>query len=274
MRTVARQSVHTLASAGKTSHPSSYAVEPDALYALPLDAFVRERDAAARRLRAAGEPERGAEIAALRKPTVVAWVANQLARRHRRDVDLLLSAGHRLRAARDPETLAEARRAERDALADLRAAATEILLAERGKAGDAMLDRVTTTLRAAAVSDEGRELLALGRLVADVPPGGFELLAARPPSSAGTRRPKRSEAASRMREAVADARQRVREARASREDAKRGVRAAERTVAQSRKALEEAESALADSARELERADRELAEAERALAEARKSRPP
>src|SRR6266508_46216 len=71
----------------------------DELYAADLDAFVGERARLAKALREAGQTEESQAFAKLRKPTVAAWVLNQLARRNRREVDLLLDAGHRLREA-------------------------------------------------------------------------------------------------------------------------------------------------------------------------------
>src|SRR3954451_21313497 len=52
----------------------------DELYGLALDEFVPRRDALAKRLRADGRREEAAEVAALRKPSVAAWAANQAIR--------------------------------------------------------------------------------------------------------------------------------------------------------------------------------------------------
>ena len=52
----------------------------DDLYGLPLDAFVPERDALAKRLRAEGRRDEAAEVKALRKPSVAAWAVNQAVR--------------------------------------------------------------------------------------------------------------------------------------------------------------------------------------------------
>ena len=77
-----------------------------------------------------------------------AWAINQLARQERRDVDLLLDAGHRLLGAQqgllageDRKSLDEARRTQRDALANLRQAARRIL-GEAGRGSEAILDRM------------------------------------------------------------------------------------------------------------------------------------
>ena len=66
------------------------------LYVAPREQFVRERDDLARTLRKSGDRSAASEVAALRKPTLVAWTVNQLAHTERRDVDLLLDAGKRI----------------------------------------------------------------------------------------------------------------------------------------------------------------------------------
>src|SRR6266487_4212045 len=148
--------------------------ELDRLYALEPGEFVPERDRLARELRDNGRREESEQVKSLRKPTVSAATINQLSRRERREVDLLLDAGHRLREAQqrllageDPGSLDDARRIEREALGKLRRAAQRIL-AESGRESSTTLDRIMATLQAAAVSDEGRELLALGRLSGDL----------------------------------------------------------------------------------------------------------
>jgi hypothetical protein len=50
-----------------------------ALYRLPVQEFVAARDQLARRLRAAGQRQAAHRVAALRRPPVSAWAANQLA---------------------------------------------------------------------------------------------------------------------------------------------------------------------------------------------------
>ena len=82
--------------------------EAGRLYGLPLDEFTAARDARARELRQDGEREKAAEVAALRKPVLAAWVVNMLARDERADVRELVeglawagpSAGGRSRVLR------------------------------------------------------------------------------------------------------------------------------------------------------------------------------
>src|SRR5204863_2632144 len=110
----------------------------DELYAADLEQFVTERTRLAKALRDAGDREGAQTVTKLRKPSVAAWALNQLARRNRREVDLLLDAGHRLREAQagalrgaERDAFEQARRSEREARTRLVQAA-EKLLGERG----------------------------------------------------------------------------------------------------------------------------------------------
>jgi hypothetical protein len=219
--------------------------ELDELYALEPSEFVPERDRLARELRDEGRREEAEQIKSLRKPTVSAATINQLARRERREVDLLLDAGHRLRdaqkrllAGEDPGSLDEARRIEREALGKLRRAARTIL-AESGRESGTTLDRIMATLQAAAISDEGRELLALGRLTGDLEATGFDLLA---PMAKGA--PKRKRPAPRPKPKPKPDPKRLAQARAKVREAEQALRAAERDADKARRELERAEKDL------------------------------
>ena len=138
----------------------------DALYGEPLDTFTAARNALAKALVQAADREGAAAVKALRKPSTAAWALNQLARTRFTDVERLLAAGERLRHAQhdaleggDPSQLRDARRAHDDEVDRLANLAAE-LLAETGKpAGPVQHDRLTSTLQAAAVDDDSRELL-------------------------------------------------------------------------------------------------------------------
>ena len=71
----------------------------DELYALPPGTFTSSRDAEVKKARAAGDKAAATRIAALRRPTVVAWLANQLARQHADEVEPLVALGEALRVA-------------------------------------------------------------------------------------------------------------------------------------------------------------------------------
>lgn len=243
--------------------------ELDRLFDAPLADFTATRDELARELKAAGKGEWAAEVAALRKPTVAVWVVNQLARRQRRDVDLLLDAGHRLRAAQgesDPEQAREAfargRDAERDALKRLRAAAEELLVSDQRKASAAMVERALATLRAASVTEEGRELLARGRLTEEHTTTGFDLAATLVPSKPAPRRERKADA-------VASARADVEKAKAQSREAAGRLRDAERRAASLRKELDAAEAQVEAARAAADKAAESLSSAEAALKQAR-----
>jgi hypothetical protein len=258
----------------------------DDLYGADLDEFVSERNRIAAELRKEGRRAEAAQVKELRKPGLSAWTVNQLARRHRKDVDLLLDAGHRLAAAQaevisggDPAHFDEARGREQEALKRLRQAAAKVL-GDRSASGT--IERVSSTLRAAAVSEEGREQLARGRLSGDVEASGFEAFAGIAPaaktvpkSTKGTKeakaKPKRRDERS-YREAVAQARATLKAARERESESTRQLRQAEKALAQARREVENAEGAVEDAEADRRAAAEETAAAEQALDEARKAR--
>lgn len=67
------------------------------LYALPLDAFTANRNARAKQLKADGEHAAAKTLQALRKPSLAAWLVNQLVRGEPDQVGLLLDLGREMR---------------------------------------------------------------------------------------------------------------------------------------------------------------------------------
>jgi hypothetical protein len=241
----------------------------DRLYDLPLAEFVPARDELAKRARAERQGELAARVKRLRKPSVAAWVVNRLARERELDVQRLLKAGEALAKAQveaaqgSAEGFPEARREEQRALERLGDAAREIV--EREGLGAAVVERVTRTLRAGSLTDEGRELVKQGRLAEELQPPGFEALAGLAGAPArrarGRRAPQRRRGAddrAERRRATSEARQRVRALRAEERELEKAAAAAER----------DAERAEREAAAVRETADRARAEAESA-AEAR-----
>lgn len=157
-------------------------MDPDveALYGLPLDEFTKARDALAREKRQAGEKAIAEEVKRAKKPSVIAWAANHLARHHADDVEHLLETGARLRRAQmaaleggDPSELRDASRVEAGEVRAL-AALGRSLLADSGRAGSPdQEERLAATLRAAAVDPVGGEQLRRGVLTEELNPAGF-----------------------------------------------------------------------------------------------------
>jgi hypothetical protein len=229
----------------------------DHLYAVDLDAFVPERTRLARELRDAGDRAAAERVAKLKKPTVAAWALNQLARGRRRDVDLLLDAGHRLRQAQegvvggaDREAFEKAQKTQRDALRRLTQQASQLL----GGASSQALSQIRGTLRAAAVSEEGRELLARGRFTTPLEPEGFDVFGALPAApSAARKKPARIQKANAE---LKQARERLRELEREVREAERRAEKLQGEWKKSARAAESARVALAAVQRELKQAEK------------------
>ena len=139
-------------------------MEPSDLYGLPLERFVEERNQRSRELRREGRREEAAQVAKLRKPSVVAWAVNQLVRTRRREIDALLDAGDSLQKAQadllarraDASSLREAVDAERAAVDQLVHTARGLLSSEGHELSPAKLEQVAETLHAAALDADAR----------------------------------------------------------------------------------------------------------------------
>jgi hypothetical protein len=236
------------------------------LYRLPLAEFVAGRDRLARQLRAAGDREAARRVAALRRPSVSAWAANQLAQAAPHAMAELLEVGAALAQAQQDALAGRpgAARRLRSTSAQLRAAISrlsqraETLLLRAGHApSDATLGRLAATLQAAATGDQPtRTALAEGRLAGDLDPAGFGLPvdatpadAAPPPVApgagrAGARRDQARLAAQRALERTGQA---AEQARAALEQAKAMAAGQRQAALAARQRAEE----LADAAQDL-----------------------
>ena len=216
---------------------------------------MRERDAVGRLLRKQGRRDEADAVKALAKPSVVAWAVNQLAHRRRADLERLLKAADALREAQVSGSgdFAAAAAAERDAVRALTRAAGD-LLAEAGRPPtDATLDRVASTLRAAAADDGTRDLLERGVLTREVEATGFGSLLGALPAAPARPAPRRGEDARRKKQERAQAEKEVGRARARAEDLERRAVAAEEAAADARTRAD-------DAAADLEAAERRLAD--------------
>jgi hypothetical protein len=230
--------------------------ELDALYALPLDEFTKARNDLASRLRRAHQAEASAEVKALKKPSVTAWAANQLARSHPDLIGELVEAGERLREVQQralggsaaTSEVGDAASRERDAIRALVSAARTAL---GPRATAPILDRLSQTLRAAAVDPAVAPALIAGRLAEDLQAVGFGPLEAVEPKRRGPSIDERRAERERVKELRAEARRLAAEAKDALRTAHEAEREAERLRAEA-----EAKQAAA------ERAATELAEAE------------
>ena len=232
--------------------------ELDALYAAPLDEFTKARNDLAARLRKAHQSEASAEVRGLRKPSVVAWAANQLARSEPDLVRRLVEAGGRLREVQQRALAGDEQQGNvADATAQEREAVRALVVAARSQLGERaspqLLDRLTQTLRAAAIDPAATPLLTAGRLTEELQAVGFGPLEAVAPA-----RRKDDEVARAARERVA----------ALRAEARRllgEVRDAEKAAEEAAFAAEELRREAAEKRAEADRIATELADAEAGL---------
>jgi len=236
--------------------------ELDNLYDLPLEEFTKARNDLATRLRKAHQSEASAEVHALKKPSVVAWAANRLARDEPKLTAALLQAGELLR---ETQQRALSGNAQQDEVTEVAAAEREtiraLLTAARRRFGDratsALLDKLSQTLRAAAVDPDARSLLERGRLTEELQAVGFG------PLEAVKQAPQHGDEVARAaRERVSALRAEARRLSAEAQDADREVEEAEQALSALR---EDAQQKRNDAAR----VAAELAEAEDSLRDRR-----
>lgn len=210
---------------------SDYEEAVNALYRAPLSDFVGERKRLAGELKAAGDKDGAARVTKLVRPPVSAWVVNQLWWRERAAFEALLSAAARVKVGDR-----EASQAHRQAVAQLRDVAAQLLRDSGNAASDTTLRRVTTTLSAVAASG-GFAPDAPGTLSADRDPPGFETL------GFGMAAPPQVAAAPRVEKPHDDAQSRAEEAE-KRRAAEAEKRRAEEAERQRRQAARERLSGL------------------------------
>jgi len=242
------------------------------LYALPPQEFTAHRNARAQEAKAAGDRDTAAKIAALRKPTVLAWLVNMLVRELPDEIGGFLDLGEALRDATatlsGPELRQLSQQRRRLVMALVRQ--TRELARQAGyRMTEDVARGLEETLAAALTDSAVAEQLRSGRLTAGLAASGFPTptprsghdrppvpatkavrpskpQAADPTPSAAERR--RQQAMVRLQRDLRDA-----EKRAEQAEQARAVTAEAFEVAQ--RALAEAEMAVADLRAELERAE-------------------
>jgi len=251
--------------------------EVDRLFELPPEEFIAGRDELAKRLKAEGRTEDAAQVRSLRRPTVAAWAANQVARRHPDDVKELLEAGAALRQTQR-KVLSGVRAGgfregmeRRRQVVNRLTKAAEKVLRESGHASAGAAEAVTATLEAASLDDEAAEQFRAGRLSKELPaPAGFgaaaglELVPAEP-----ERKEKRPAKPSKVREAAArEAKELSAAAAQARRRAIKARDEADRLEAKAERLKQEGEETRT-AAREASKKAREVeSEADRAQSEA------
>jgi hypothetical protein len=146
------------------------------LYAVLPEDFVATRTRLVQEARGDGDAALAKEVGRLRRPTVSAWVVNQVVRRHPDVVTTLHEVGRRLRAAQgqlDAGALHDLR-PDRDRLLDDWAAAASDVASEAARPlAPATLDEVRGTVIAALAGDEASAAVASGHLTRALSYSGF-----------------------------------------------------------------------------------------------------
>lgn len=225
--------------------------EIDQLYALPPEQFTAARNELAKSLREDGRRSDAEAVLALKRPSLGAWVLNQLARTQPQEIIQLIKAGERLRKiqASGKGDLRAATQEERAVAAELLAHARSILEEAERAPTEAALQPVRSTLAAAAADPTAAEQLREGRLARELEPPAFGGLlgqmprrSARAVNQAAQRTTKAEERKARERE-LAEARDRLSGAKRAAAELERNV---ERLRREWERAKEEAKAAKAE----------------------------
>lgn len=176
--------------------PDSVADAAAELYGLSPAEFTVARDERARQARAAGQRDEAAAIKKLAKPTVSAWLVNQLARQVPDQIARLAEVGDALQEAQralDGDRLRELSTERRQVVNDLLPDARRLARQAGQPASAAVLDEVRATLEAALADNGARDAVRSGQLTRALAYAGLgevDLSAALPVARAGGRRPR------------------------------------------------------------------------------------
>jgi hypothetical protein len=256
------------------------------LYALPPADFTARRGALVAQARQAGDPALAQAVSTLRRPTVAAWLVNQLVRAEHGgsgDLEQLAALGEQLREAQGAlhgPRIRELTRRRHDLVAALVRRARELASAGGQQVGASVQRELEETFGAAIADEQASLAVTSGRLTRALAYAGLgevDLTAAtatplsprrRPPPSAGTKaRPERAGAGRRQQAGTPERRSAARAV----EQAGADLAAAEDEVAASEDRRDRARADHARASDHLEELRRELAEARRELAAAAKA---
>ncbi len=236
--------------------------EVDKLFQIPLAEFTGARNSLATELKKEGDTEAAERVKTLAKPSISAWVANQVYWRDRKAFDRLIAAGDQFKKAQAAQLAGKSADlrapldARRQALSDLMKLAGDTLREAGHPAAPDTMRRIMTTLEALATYGQHAGAPPAGRLTDDVDPPGFEALAALVPrgssASAGHAAPRVIPFNQRKPEPA------KRKGGDTKEDARHAEAERRAKEAEARKALQQAERALADARRAAERARTEM----------------
>ncbi|OZF29798.1 hypothetical protein [Rhodococcus sp. 14-2483-1-2] len=148
----------------------------DDLYSLPPADFVSHRAAYVTRFKKAGDKAGATRIGALRKPTLVAWLVNTLARRDESALAELFDLGEQLERAQqrgDGHRLRELSTARSTSIRALTDRAVSLGRDLGATVGDNAAREISNTLNAAMADAEIRDRVRAGRTVVAETYSGF-----------------------------------------------------------------------------------------------------
>jgi hypothetical protein len=266
------------------------------LYGLPPEDFIAARNDLAKAAMAAGDVAASAQVKTLRKPTLAAWLANQLVRAVPERIDELTELGAELREAhlsRDGARLRILTPRRHDIVTELVRTARSLARDRGRKLTDAVADRLTETLDAALVDPGAAQMLRTGRLTSALRHVGFGVVdeagepaqivstqparPARTPAAAKRAKPKAPTRADdkalqlrrqQLQDQVAEAVAEYDEAEAERAKVESELDANEHHIADMRTAIERLHDELERVRRELKDAQAQTGRLERAMTRA------
>jgi hypothetical protein len=251
----------------------------DELYGLSPGEFVGVRNARAKEAKAAGDRDLAAAITALAKPTKVAWLANQLVRQRRDDVQPLLELGAGLREATASLSGEDLRRLTKQQHQLVFALVQEARSLAGGPVTQDVADGLDATLRAALADDELAEQLLAARLSDGLSFSGFggtagSAAVAAPKLAVVKQPPRRTGAdakAAARREAIDRAEQALTEARLRAAAAEQEQERAQAEADRAADAVRELEDRMSDLRAQLDQAKADKDQAELAERSARQA---
>jgi hypothetical protein len=231
------------------------------LYGLPPEEFTAARNTAAAEAKSSGDAELAAAVKVLRKPSVGAWLLNQLVRQRGDEVEQVLELGARLRAAQGTLGAAELRSLDTQRRALTRAVAGQAVSIGRSAGrtiSAAVSGSVEETLRSAMVDTDAGAALSTGLLVDTFSASGLDPVDLSRVVAVGGAAPRARRSAAGPVEAPEPDPKAVAAARKAVERAEGGLRSA-------REAAEEARNAGVAARRRRDEVESELEKARRAV---------
>jgi hypothetical protein len=243
------------------------------LYGGSREDFTATRSARAGEVRAAGDRDLAKRITALRKPTVAAWLVNQLVRRHPDEIGELADLADELGSAQRQgfgDQLRSAGERRRELLRRLDLAVRELAVELGVQLGADAAGQVATTFQAALVDTGALHEVLAGQLsgALDVDPNGIgqwqseHVSRPRPPAPP---RPETARPDPKAEAALAQARDRADEAVAARERAERELAEAQEIAARADEVLAQARARLDEAQAEQHRTRDAVQAAKKAL---------